>query len=290
MIKKEIIKFRYTTPDDELLSDSLRKEVNTSEFRNSPLSTVALGDGVYLDLDKAPHVLIAGATGNGKSAMMHNIIASLLVRNTTNTAQFMIIDPKMVEYEYFYKDLPLLYCPIVTDAETSGGFLELAISEMMKRYDIMRNNGMRKWDGKKLYIIIDEIADLIDTCGKQIEKHIAKLAREGRGAGVHLIVATQHPTNDVLTRQITNNLDTRICLRVNDKAASRLVISANGAELLEYPGDALLRHCGHLTPFHAAYLDDEHLKAYSHSWKKEELSREIVIEPDPAIMKYAAQA
>ena len=160
----------------------------------------------------------------------------------------------------------------------------------MNRYDIMRNNGMRKWDGKKLYIIIDEIADLIDTCGKQIEKHIAKLARLGRGAGVHLIVATQHPTNQVLSRQITNNLETRICLQVNDKAASRLVISANGAEQLKGHGDALLRFCGKLTHFQGAYLDDEHLVAYSHSWKKEELSREVVIEPDPAIMRYAAQA
>lgn len=285
MTKMKVI-YRYTTPDTDFLSDSLRAAIETDEFKNSPLSTVALGDGVYLDLDKAPHVLIAGCTGSGKSVMMHNIIASLLARNNTNTAQFMIIDPKMVEYEYFYKDLPLLYCPIVTDPESADGCLDLAVSEMMHRYDIIKADGERKWNGKKLYIIIDEIADLIDTCGKGLEKTIAKIARLGRGAGIHLIVATQHPTAKVLSRQITTNLDTRICLKVADKSASRLVLSVNGAEELQHKGDAILKHEGTYTTFHGAFLDDDSLKRYSHSWIYEELSRTPIAEASPGILKY----
>ena len=260
----------YSTPRASLLPDALKNVVCTTTFYDSPLSTVALSSDVVLDIAKCPHILIAGTTGSGKSVMLHNIICSLLLRNTTSTAEFLLIDPKMVELEYFYKNNPCLFCPVVTDPSEALRQIERAADVMMRRYDSIKSEGKRFWTGSKLYIVIDEIADLISAGGKRLEKAIEKIARLGRGAGVHLIVATQHPTAKVLSRQITTNLDTRICLRVNDIYASRLVIGSAGGEKLRGKGDAILRHNGDLIRFQGAYIDDEQLEAYAHSWSVHE--------------------
>lgn len=271
----------YTTPDYRKINGSFREAVCSERFRKSALTTAALAEDVLIDFAKVPHVLVAGSTGSGKSVMLHNILASLLLRNTPSSAQFLIIDPKMVEFEYFYHDIPVLYCPIVTEPSDAINALERASVEMMNRYDINRQRGHRFWEGRQLYIIIDEIADLISAGGKRLEKIIEKIARLGRGAGVHLIVATQHPTADVLSRQITTNLDARICLHVKDSSASRLVLGHSGGEYLRGMGDAILQVNGADTRFQGAYISDEDLEVFSRSWVVE-------TKPDPEPIRVKA--
>lgn len=271
----------YFSPDPDLLQGStFYNAINTDAFINTSHSTVALGDGVLMDIEKAPHVLIAGESNSGKSVMMHNIICSLLVKNSPNTMQMLLIDPKRVEFKFFYKNNPCLFCPVVTEPEEALQRLEEASNEMMRRYDVMEKEGKRFWTGKKLYIVIDEIADLVSTGGKRLEKVIEKIARLGRGAAVNLIVATQHPTAKVLSRQITTNLDTRICLRVNDASASRLILGESGGEKLKGRGDSIIRYYGETRRFQGAYIDDSRLEAYSHSWHVEEKKPQPQIIPD----------
>lgn len=260
------MKYTYTANDPKMLTGSMREAIDSPEFWKSNGSTVALGKGVLLDISKAPHILIAGTTGSGKSVMLHNIIASLLLKNDPETAQFLIVDPKMVEFRYFYQGHPCVQ-QIITDPADALEALENASSEMMRRYEIMSLQGLRFWNGCKLYIVIDEVADLIDTCGKRVEKQIANIARLGRGAGVHLIVATQHPTAQVLSRQITANLDTRIALRVDDSTASRLIIREAGAEKLRNKGDAIMRNADGTRFFHGAFITDAELEAFAKSYE-----------------------
>ena len=258
--------YRYTTPDARCLHGTARNAVMSQSFQDSNKSTVTLAEGVNIDIAKCPHLLIAGTTGSGKSNVLHCIIASLLLKNGPQQAEFLIIDPKMVEFEYFYRNQPCLYCPIVTDPEEALLRLEQASAEMMRRYGVNKAEGRRFWNGSRLYIVIDEIADLVSAGGKRLERVIEKIARLGRGAGVHLICATQHPTSDVLSRQITTNLDVRICLRVRDSAASRLVLGHNGAEQLRGRGDAILQGTDGEMRFQAAYICDDDLERFSHSW------------------------
>lgn len=269
-------KYIYSKPKAEYLTGSFKSAVSDDSFLRSNNSTVALGNGVLLDIAKAPHILVAGETGSGKSVMLHNIICSLLLKNNPSTARLLLIDPKMVEFKFFYKDCPMLWDEVQTDPEKAVSALNRVADEMMKRYEILSEQGKRFWDGQKLYIVIDEIADLIYTAGKKAEKVIAKIARLGRGAGVHLIVATQHPKADILTRQITANIDVRIGLRVIDSSASRLVINATGAQDLKGKGDALLRLNGDLYHFQGAYISDDELTAFAHSWTVREKNPERI--------------
>jgi len=270
--------YTYTAPNAKYLSESLRKAVLSDEFMQSPLTTAVISQDLSLDLEKAVHVLVAGCTGSGKSVCLHNIISSLLVRNTPATAQFLLIDPKIIEFEFFYRDNPCLFCPVVTDPEEAVNRLESACREMMRRYDAIRAEGKRMWTGKRLYIVIDEIADLVSTGGKRLERIIEKIARLGRGAGIHLIVATQHPTADVLSRQITANLDTRICLSVIDSSASRLILGKSGGEQLKGKGDAIVRINSEFIHTRCAYNSDEDLTRFAHSWKLEYQDPEPVTE------------
>lgn len=256
--------YHYTTPSVKTLTGSFRHDLPGSFCQSK--STVSLGHGVLLDLETAPHVLIAGTTGSGKSVMIHSIIASLLLKNTPKTASLLLIDPKLVEFKYFYEGHPMVWKQhVLTDPDDAMKALISAKDEMSRRYAKMSKTGDRYWTGQRLYIIIDEVADLIDASGRKIETVISSLARLGRGAGIHLIIATQHPTAKVLTRQITANLDTRIALRVEDRNASRLIINAPGAETLRGKGDALLRHNGDLIHFQGSFISDEELKTFSRS-------------------------
>lgn len=259
----------YTTPDGNLLPEAFVNAYIKNGVADKPLSTVLLADGMTIDIEKAPHILIAGATGSGKSVTMHNIICSLLINNTTEDCQMLLIDPKRVEFKYFYDKNPILFCPVVTDPKEALVQLQKASQEMMRRYDIMEQQGLRFWNGKKLYIVIDEIADLVSEGGKVLESVIEKISRLGRGAGLHLIVATQHPTCHVLSRQITTNLDVRICLKVNDASASRLVLGVSGGEKLKGKGDSIIRMNGEYIRYQGLYIDDNSLESFSHSWKVE---------------------
>lgn len=272
----------YTSPDPKEIKSNFKEAFLTQEFIKANKSTVALGNGVLLDIATAPHVLVAGEAGGGKSVLLHNIICSLLMKNNPTTMDLLLIDPKMVEFEYFYKGNPCLFCPVVTDPAEALERLEQADAEMMRRYSVMKQEGKRFWNGKKLYIVIDEVADLISAGGKRLEKVIEKISRLGRGASCHLICATQHPVRSVISRQITANMDTRICLRVIDGAASRLVIGTTGGEKLKGKGDAIIRHNGEFRRFQASYIDDESLERFAHSWKKEEVPPQFAVTSNAA--------
>lgn len=274
----------YTSPDPKEIKSNFKEAFLTPEFIKANKSTVALGNGVLLDIATAPHLLIAGESGGGKSCLLHNVIASLLMKNNPTTMDLLLIDPKMVEFEYFYKGNPCLFCPVVTDPVEALERLEQAANEMMRRYSVMKQEGKRFWPGKKLYIVIDEVADLISAGGKRLEKVIEKISRLGRGAGCHIIAATQHPVRSVISRQITANMDTRICLRVIDGAASRLVIGTTGGEKLKGKGDAIIRHNGEFRRFQASYIDDESLERFAHSWKKEEVQPQFSVTSNAATL------
>lgn len=270
----------YTSPDPKAITSNFKEAFLTPEFIKASKSTVALAHGVFLDISSAPHVLVAGESGGGKSVLLHDIICSLLMKNDPTTMDLLLIDPKMVEFEYFYKDNPCLFCPVATDPVEALERLEQASNEMMRRYSVMKQEGKRFWNGKKLYIVIDEIADLISAGGKRLERVIEKICRLGRGAGCHVIAATQHPVRSVISRQITANMDTRICLRVIDGSASRLVLGVTGGETLKGKGDAIIRHNGEFTRFQASFIDDESLERFAHSWTQEEITPQFSIETD----------
>lgn len=270
----------YESPDPKMITSNFKEAFLKPEFIEANKSTVALGNGVLLDIATAAHVLIAGETGGGKSVLLHDVICSLLMKNDPTTMDLLLIDPKMVEFDYFYKNNPCLFCPVATDPVEALERLEQAANEMMRRYSIMKQEGKRFWTGKKLYIVIDEIADLISAGGKRLEKVIEKICRLGRGAGCHVIAATQHPVRSVISRQITANMDTRICLRVIDSSASRLVLGAAGGEKLKGKGDAIIRHNGEFRRFQAAYIDDESLERFAHSWTREEIAPQFKVTTD----------
>jgi S-DNA-T family DNA segregation ATPase FtsK/SpoIIIE len=263
-------RYIYTTPKVDLLPPSLHDAVYNEDFAKSPLSTVALADGVLIDIAECPHLLVAGTTGSGKSVVMHNMIASLLLRNTPSTAEFIIIDPKRIEFKPFYSDLPLLRRPIITDIAEANSALSDIRQEMERRYMDMETRHKRKWDGKKLYVFIDEVAELVFQGRKKVQDLIANIAFLGRASGIHLIVAVQHPTADIISRNITANITTRICLKVDKWSESQLILGVSGAEKLRGRGDAMLLKDGEIQRFQGAYLDDDSLESFSHSWKVEE--------------------
>lgn len=260
--------YKYTTPPGGLLTGTLAGIINRPEFNALPLSAAAIGYNVdtgapfYINIETAPHVLIAGTTGSGKSVTMHDIIISLIYKNTPATAEFYMVDPKMIELS-LYENIPLVkrldYTPPAALAT-----LAALHNSMMKRYKEMRRAGMRSITGsnyKRVYIFIDEIADLMFTNKKETEKYISSIARLGRAAGYHIIAATQRPTRDVLTGQIKINMPVRIALAMPAAVDSVTVIGHKGAEALKGRGDGLLKrpdniHCEHVQ---CAFISDTEL-------------------------------
>ena len=240
--------YKYTTPPGGLLTGTLAGIINRPEFNALPLSAAAIGYNVdtgapfYINIETAPHVLIAGTTGSGKSVTMHDIIISLIYKNTPAAAEFYMMDPKMIELS-LYENIPLVkrldYTPPAALAT-----LATLHNDMMKRYKAMRRAGMRSITGsdyKRVYIFIDEIADLMFTNKKETEKYISSIARLGRAAGYHIIAATQRPTRDVLTGQIKINMPVRIALAMPAAVDSVTVIGHKGAETLKGRGDSLIK-------------------------------------------------
>ncbi len=241
-------KYTYTTPPGALLSGSLAGIINRKEFNQLPASAAAVGyeidsgAPVYIDLATAPHVLIAGTTGSGKSVTMHDIIISLLYKNTPATAELYLIDPKYVELS-IYGGAPVIR-GIVTDPAAALALLSRIHAEMMRRYKRMRRAGLRnvaQTEYKRIYIFIDELADLMFQSKKETEKYISSIARLGRAAGVHLIIATQRPTRDVLTGQIKLNIPCRLALAVPAAVDSVTILGHKGAEMLPGRGAAILK-------------------------------------------------
>ncbi len=228
-----------------------------------------LGNDVVIDLATMPHLLVAGSTGSGKSVGLHTMIMSLLCSKTPDEIKFILIDPKRLEFAA-YADLPHLLFPIVTDPARATAVLKWAVATMEDRYATMAEAGVRnaaEYNSRldpsneayfpAIVIIIDELADLMMTAGKDVETLIARLAQMARAAGIHLIVATQRPSVDVITGLIKVNFPSRIAYKVTSKVDSRTILDGMGAEKLLGKGDMLfLDTKGMLTRVHGAYVTD----------------------------------
>ena len=242
---------------------TLREIINSPEFRESKSKlTFAVGKDItgniiLGDISKMPHVIIAGTTGSGKSVCTRSIIMSILYNATPDEVKLILIDPKIVEFKIF-EDIPHLLIPIVTDCKRAAGALSWAVNEMMRRYNIFADAGandlksyneLAEVDGDRdpmpqVVIFIDELADMMLVAGKEVEDYICRLAQMGRAAGMHLVVATQRPTTDVITGLIKANIPSRIALSVKSQIDSRTIIDMAGADKLLGNGDMLYMPIG----------------------------------------------
>ncbi len=286
-------------PNNQRETIFLREVVESRKFRESnSLLTIALGktiDGLnYIaDLAKMPHLLIAGATGAGKSVGVNTLVVSILYKARPDEVKFIMVDPKRLELG-LYADIPHLATPIITDPKRAAISLKWAVSEMEKRYKELAGWGVRNIDGfnaevKKrnsnehfneqgepwktlpyIVIIIDELADLMMVSGKEVEESITRLAQMARAVGIHLVLATQRPSVDVITGLIKANFPARISFRVSSKVDSRTIIDANGSESLLGKGDMLFLPpaTSQIVRVHGAFVDEkeiakivEHVKA-----------------------------
>ena len=244
-------------PNTNVTPVTIREMLQSPEFRNAKSKlTVCLGKDiggnvVVGDIAKWPHALIAGATGSGKSVCINTIVASILYKADPNEVKLIMVDPKQVELGV-YNGIPHLLIPVVTEAKKAAGALNWAVSEMMQRYELFKNSGVRKLEmynklmektgGEKLpqiVIIIDELADLMMVAAKEIEDYICRLAQLARAAGIHLIIATQRPSVDVITGLIKANIPSRIAFLVSSQVDSRTILDKAGAEKLLGMGDML---------------------------------------------------
>ena len=242
---------------------TLREILSSSEFRSSQ-SKLAFavgkditGNAVVGDITKMPHVIIAGTTGSGKSVCTRSIIMSILYNAKPDEVKLILIDPKMVEFKVF-EGIPHLLIPIITQAEKAAGALNWAVLEMMRRYNIFAEvgaNDLKSYNElseedeelafmPQIVIFIDELADLMLVAGKEVEDYICRLAQMGRAAGMHLVVATQRPTTDVITGLIKANIPSRIALSVMSQVDSRTIIDMAGADKLLGNGDMLYMPIG----------------------------------------------
>lgn len=250
-------------PNKENVMVSFRELIEDSEFKNAKSNiTFAVGRDIagkvkVADIAKMPHLLIAGATGSGKSVCINTIIMSILYKADPNDVKLLMIDPKVVELSV-YNGIPHLMIPVVTDPKKAAGALNWAVSEMTDRYEKFANSGVREingynamidaMDGKdtekppkmpQIVIIVDELADLMMVASKDVEEAICRLAQLARAAGIHLIIATQRPSVNVITGLIKANMPSRIAFAVTSGVDSRTILDMNGAEKLLGKGDML---------------------------------------------------
>ncbi|RME64756.1 MAG: DNA translocase FtsK [Nitrospirae bacterium] len=286
-------------PNKHQATVSLRDIIDSDVFRKSKsLLTIALGKDIYGravvgDLIKMPHLLIAGTTGSGKSVMLNSIIISILYKATPRDVKMLLIDPKLLELSR-YEGIPHLFAPVMTNPKDATVALKKMVLEMERRYKLIAEQGARNIETfnaqvpeeEKLpyiVVIIDELADLMFTASKEVENSIVRLAQMARASGIHLIVATQRPSVDVITGIIKANFPTRIAFQVSSRVDSRTILDVHGAEQLIGRGDMLLMRPGsRLTRLHGPYVSEEEIadivdfvKAqgepdYSYFWSIEE--------------------
>ena len=224
----------------------LSEILNNSDFKKKEIKLpIALGKSIsgkpiIGDLSSMPHLLIAGTTGSGKSVCINTIILSLLFRHTPDKCKFILIDPKMLELST-YEGIPHLLCPVITEAKKAASVLGWVVKEMESRYRLMTKEGVRNIDGYNtkhklpmpyIVVVVDEMSDLMLVAGKEIENYIQKLSQMARAAGIHIIMATQRPSVDVITGTIKANFPTRISFQVTSKIDSRTILGEQGAEQL----------------------------------------------------------
>jgi S-DNA-T family DNA segregation ATPase FtsK/SpoIIIE len=235
------------------------------------------GEPIFKDIERMPHLLVAGATGSGKSIMIHSIIMSLLYKNSPDMLRFIMIDPKRVELSV-YNGIPHLLSPVITENKKSIGVLRWAIQEMDRRYKLLLAEGSRditsyNKTGKTLpylVIVIDELADLMTSFGHEVEGSIIRLAQMARATGIHLIVSTQRPSVEVITGLIKANITSRIALQVASQIDSRTILDAAGAEKLLGSGDALFISADLSKPLRVqgTYITEEEIKSVTSFIKK----------------------
>ena len=248
---------------------SLRELLESPQFRNAK-SKLAFGVGkdiagnvIIGDIAKMPHMIIAGATGSGKSVCTNSIIMSILYHAAPDEVKLILIDPKIVEFRV-YDGIPHLLIPVVTDPKKAAGALNWAVQEMLRRYDVFAKNSVRNLEDfnrictekpelklqkmPQIVICIDELADLMMTASKEVEEAICRLAQLARAAGMHLIIATQRPTTDIITGLIKANIPSRIALSVMSQIDSRIILDTGGAEKLLGHGDMLYLPSGQPKP------------------------------------------
>lgn len=287
-------------PNQELESVQLREVLENPAFAAAKSRlTVGLGkdisgQAIFADLAKMPHLLVAGATGSGKSVCINTLITSILFKAKPTEVKFILIDPKMVELSV-YNDIPHLMVPVVTDAKKAASVLNWAVQEMEKRYGLIAQAGVRNMDGynkqfeeepeKKLpsiVIIIDELADLMMVAPHDVEDAICRIAQKARAAGIYLVLATQRPSVNVITGVIKANIPSRISFAVTSQIDSRTILDASGAEKLLGKGDMLFKpqEANKATRIQGAFVSDkevellvEYIKSQGH---KAEANQEII--------------
>jgi S-DNA-T family DNA segregation ATPase FtsK/SpoIIIE len=249
----------------------LSEILNNSDFKKKEIKLpIALGKNIsgrpiVGDLSSMPHLLIAGTTGSGKSVCINTIILSLLYRHTPDKCKFILIDPKMLELST-YEGIPHLLCPVITEAKKAASVLGWVVKEMESRYRLMTKEGVRNIDGYNLkhklpmpyiVVVVDEMSDLMLVAGKEIENYIQKLSQMARAAGIHIIMATQRPSVDVITGTIKANFPTRISFQVTSKIDSRTILGEQGAEQLLGKGDMLyMSSANRIVRIHAPFVSD----------------------------------
>jgi S-DNA-T family DNA segregation ATPase FtsK/SpoIIIE len=236
------------------------------------------GKPIVGDLASMPHLLIAGTTGSGKSVCINTIILSLLYRHTPDKCKFILIDPKMLELST-YEGIPHLLCPVITEAKKAASVLGWVVKEMENRYRLMTKEGVRNIDGYNnkhklpmpyIVVVVDEMSDLMLVAGKEIENYIQKLSQMARAAGIHIIMATQRPSVDVITGTIKANFPTRISFQVTSKIDSRTILGEQGAEQLLGKGDMLyMSSANRIVRIHAPFVSDNEIERINSSLRSQ---------------------
>ncbi len=265
------IELPNSTRENVYLSEIL----SNSDFAKKDIKLpIALGKNisgipVVGDLASMPHLLIAGTTGSGKSVCINTIILSLLYRHTPDKCKFILIDPKMLELST-YEGIPHLLCPVITEAKKAASVLGWVVKEMENRYRLMTKEGVRNIDSYNskhslampyIVVVVDEMSDLMLVAGKEIENYIQKLSQMARAAGIHIIMATQRPSVDVITGTIKANFPTRISFQVTSKIDSRTILGEQGAEQLLGKGDMLfMSSANRIVRIHAPFVSDNEIE------------------------------
>ena len=262
----------------------LSEIISSNEFSKKEIKLpIALGksiSGIPItgDLTSMPHLLIAGTTGSGKSVCINTIILSLLYKHSPDKCKFILIDPKMLELST-YEGIPHLLCPVITEAKKAASVLGWVVKEMESRYRLMTKEGVRNIDGYNakhthsmpyIVVIVDEMSDLMLVAGKEIENYIQKLSQMARAAGIHIIMATQRPSVDVITGTIKANFPTRISFQVSSKIDSRTILGEQGAEQLLGKGDMLfMSGANRIIRIHAPFVSETEIEKINNFLRKQ---------------------
>ena len=262
-------------PNESRESVYLREIIGNEKFQRKDIKLpIALGKSIsgmpiIGDLTSMPHLLIAGTTGSGKSVCINTIIVSLLYRLSPDLCKFILIDPKMLELSA-YEGIPHLLSPVITDSKKAASALGWTVREMNNRYKLMSKDGVRNIDGYNakhklkmpyIVVVVDEMSDLMLVAGKEIENYIQKLSQMARAAGIHIIMATQRPSVDVITGTIKANFPTRISFRVSSKIDSRTILGEQGAEQLLGNGDMLfMSSANRIVRIHGPYVSEKEVE------------------------------